>query len=130
LALADFLAEGHFARHLRRMRAIYLARRDALLAGLARHCAGVLAVHNADAGLHVATLLPEDTDDVEVVSRLAARAVTATALTSCYLGPTRRPGLLLGFGGFDESTLMAATRTLGELLRGEGGAAPPVGIEA
>ncbi|MFL5541861.1 MAG: PLP-dependent aminotransferase family protein, partial [Longimicrobiaceae bacterium] len=80
LALADFLAEGHFARHLRRMRGVYLARRDALLAGLARHCADVLAVHNADAGLHVATLLPEGTDDVEVVSRLAAHRITAIAL--------------------------------------------------
>ncbi|HEX8244036.1 MAG TPA: PLP-dependent aminotransferase family protein [Longimicrobium sp.] len=132
LALADFLAEGHFARHLRRMRALYLARRDALLAGLARHCAGVLAVHNADAGLHVATLLPAGTDDVEVAARLAANQVTATALSTCYLGAARRPGLLLGFGGFDEATLTAATRTLGELLRGngdEGVAARPEGME-
>jgi GntR family transcriptional regulator / MocR family aminotransferase len=121
LALADFLAEGHFARHLRRMRGIYLARRDALLAGLARHCASVLSVHNADAGLHVATLLPPGTDDVEVVSRLAAHQLTATALSTCYRGPARRPGLLLGFGGFDEATLMAATRTLGEILRGADG---------
>ncbi|HET7228795.1 MAG TPA: PLP-dependent aminotransferase family protein [Longimicrobium sp.] len=121
LALADFLSEGHFARHLRRMRGIYLARRGALLAGLARHCAGVLAVHNADAGLHVATLLPEGTDDVEVVFRMAAHGLTASALSTCYLGPARRPGLLLGFGGFGEATLEAATRTLGNLLRGEGG---------
>jgi len=117
LALADFLAEGHFSRHLRRMRGVYLARRDALLAGLERHCAGLLSVHNADAGLHVATLLPEGTDDVEVSSRLAARAITATALSTCYLGPARRPGLLLGFGGYDEPALLAATRTLGEVLR-------------
>jgi GntR family transcriptional regulator/MocR family aminotransferase len=125
LALADFLAEGHFARHLRRMRAIYLGRRDALLGGLARHCAGVLTVHNADAGLHVATLLPEGTNDVEVASRLAEQGVTATALSTCYLGAARRPGLLLGFGGFDEGTLAAATRTLGALLRGDGDEHPP-----
>jgi GntR family transcriptional regulator/MocR family aminotransferase len=118
LALADFLAEGHFARHLRRMRGIYLARRDALLAGLGRHCAGLLAVHNADAGLHVPTLLPAGTDDVEVSARLAARGITASPLSTCYLGPARRPGLLLGFGGYDEPTLLAATRTMGEALRG------------
>jgi DNA-binding transcriptional MocR family regulator len=53
LALADFLREGRFARHIRRMRDIYRRRRDALLAGLARHCHGKLVVHNADAGLHV-----------------------------------------------------------------------------
>jgi GntR family transcriptional regulator/MocR family aminotransferase len=118
LALADFLADGHFARHLRRMRAVYLARRHALLEGIARHCGGLLTVHNADAGLHVATLLPPGTDDVEVASHLAARGLTATPLSSCYLGPAPRPGLLLGFGGFDEATVTAATRTLGAVLRG------------
>lgn len=120
LALADFLAEGHFARHLRRMRGVYLARRAALLAGLARHCAGVLSVHNADAGLHVATLLPPGTDDVEVASRLAAHQLTAAPLSPCYRGPARRPGLLLGFGGYPEAALAAATRTMGGLLRGLG----------
>jgi len=120
LALADFLAEGHFARHLRRMRGLYLARRDALLAGLARNCAGLLTVHNADAGLHVATLLPDGADDVALASIGASRGLTLTPLSSCYLGPSRRPGFLLGFGGYDEPTLLAATKTLGEILR-----APP-----
>jgi GntR family transcriptional regulator/MocR family aminotransferase len=116
LALADFLAEGHFARHLRRMRGVYLRRRDALLDGLARHCAGVLAVHNADAGLHVATTLPDGVDDEGVVRRLEARRLTASALSRCYLGAERRTGLLLGFGGFTEGRIAYAARALGEVL--------------
>jgi GntR family transcriptional regulator/MocR family aminotransferase len=118
LALADFLAEGHFARHLRRMRAVYLRRRQALLDGIAAHCGGMLAVHNADAGLHVATLLPDGVDDLEVVRRMTARGLTAIPLSTCYAGEPRRSGLLLGFGGSDERALAAATRTLGEILRG------------
>lgn len=117
LVLADFLAQGHFARHLRRMRGIYVRRRQALLDGVARHCDGLLAVHNADAGLHVATLLPDGVDDVEVVGRMAARGLAGTALSTCYTGEARRSGLLLGFGGSDERTLADATRVLGEILR-------------
>jgi len=117
LALADFIRDGDFARHLRRMRAVYLDRRNALLAGLAEHCGDVLTVHNADAGLHVATLLPDGVDDTEVVARMAAARLTAIPLSSCYAAEPRRAGLLLGFGGSDEATLTAATRTLGELLR-------------
>ena len=45
------------------------------------------------------------------------KGLTATALSSCYLGRPRETGLLLGFGGADPGTLVAATRTLGELLR-------------
>ena len=117
LALVDFLREGHFARHLRRMRARYLSRRNALLAGLARHCEGLLEIHNADAGLHVATLLHAGDDDVAVVRRMAERGLTATALSSCYAGSRRRSGLLLGFGGWSERRIADATATLGEILR-------------
>ena len=103
LALAEFLREGHFARHLRRMRGVYLSRRDALLAGLARHCGDRVSVHNADAGLHVAVLLAGGLDDRDVVRRMAARGLTATPLSSCYAGTAGRSGLLLGFGGFDRA---------------------------
>ena len=117
LALAEFLREGHFARHLRRMRAVYSSRRDALLTGLARHCGDRVTVHNADAGLHVAVLLPAGVDDAAVVRRMAGRGLTATALSACYAAPPRRSGLLLGFGGSTERRLLEATRVLGELLR-------------
>ncbi len=120
LALAEFLREGHFARHLRRMRGVYLRRRDALLAGLARHCGDRLTVHNADAGLHVAVLLADGLDDRDVVRRMAARGLTATALSVCYAGTARRSGLLLGFGGSTERRLLEATGVLGEVLRDPG----------
>ena len=116
LALADFLREGHFARHLRRMRAVYRARRDALLTGLARHCAGRLTVLNADAGLHLAALLAGGLDDEGVVHRMADRGLTATPLSSCYAGADHPSGLLLGFGGSGERRLLEATRVLGQLL--------------
>jgi GntR family transcriptional regulator/MocR family aminotransferase len=116
LALVDFLREGHFARHLRRMRTKYLGRRQALLAGLARHCAGMLTVHNADAGLHVATLLPAGVDDVAVVRRMIECGVTGTPLSSCYAGAGKRSGLLLGFGGWSERRTTDATKVLGEVL--------------
>jgi GntR family transcriptional regulator/MocR family aminotransferase len=120
LALAEFLREGHFARHLRRMRVVYLERRDALLAGLARHCGDRLTVHNADAGLHLAVLLPVGLDDREVVRRMAGRGLTATALSTCYAGKDRRSGLLLGFGGSTGRRLLEASRVLGEVLRDRG----------
>ncbi len=117
LVLADFLREGHFARHLRRMRGVYLRRRQALLEGLARHCDGHLLVHNADAGLHVTTLLQHGVSDTDVLHRMTRCGLTATALSECYAGAATQTGLLLGFGGSSEGALSAATRTLGEVLR-------------
>jgi len=124
LALAEFLRGGHFARHLRRMRGIYLARRDALLAGLGRHCTPALTISNADAGLHVAGFLADRIDDRDVVRRMSRRGLTAMALSTCFVGAARRSGLLLGFGASTPQRLSEATRVLGEVLRGEDQASP------
>ncbi|MDB4908196.1 MAG: transcriptional regulator, GntR family [Gemmatimonadetes bacterium] len=116
LALSDFLTEGHFARHLRRMRGIYVGRRQAILDGLATHCAGLLELENADAGLHVTTRLPKGRNDMALVKALSARGLSATALSPCYAGRGAQPGLLLGFGGSREPTLRRATRILADVM--------------
>jgi GntR family transcriptional regulator/MocR family aminotransferase len=116
-ALSEFLQQGHFDRHLRRMRSAYLERRNALLRGLARHCGDFLRVYNSDAGLHVTALLREGVDDRDVAARLGRRGLAAIALSNSYLAPTRRQGLLLGFGCATPQRLLHATRILGEVLR-------------
>jgi GntR family transcriptional regulator/MocR family aminotransferase len=117
LVVNDFLREGHFARHLRRMRAVYMARRDALLEALQEDAADVLTVGNTDAGLHVAAFLREGVDDHEVVRRARSRGLFPSALSSCYMGSGERSGLLIGFGGSDEVVLTSAVRTLAQLIR-------------
>lgn len=116
LALSDLLNDGSFAKHLRRMRGIYQRRRDALLEGLERHCAGRLTVANADAGLHVTTFLTEAGDDRALIRRMRERGLTAAPLSECYSGEECRQGLLLGFGGFDEAALLTATRQLADVM--------------
>ena len=117
LALADFLADGRFVRHIRRMRGIYLGRRDALLEGLDRHCRGLLTLDNADAGLHVTTRLPAGADDVDIVRRMDRAGLSGAPLSSCYIGTDPQPGLLLGFGGSREPAIKRATRQLADVLR-------------
>jgi GntR family transcriptional regulator/MocR family aminotransferase len=115
--LADFLREGHFARHLRRMRKLYRSRRDALVDAIGARLGGLLTVHNADAGLHLSAFLPPGVDDREVLRRAAAKGVTATALSTCYAGRRPRSGLILGFGGSDPRRLRGATETLRQVIR-------------
>jgi GntR family transcriptional regulator/MocR family aminotransferase len=113
--LAEFLRDGHFARHLRRMRAVYEKRRDALVRGLREHCHG-LVPHNSDAGLHVTVFLRDGVDDVEVVREAARRGIEASALSTCYAGGRAKRGLILGFGGASERRILAACKVLGDVL--------------
>ena len=62
-AVAEFIAEGHFARHLRRMRVAYRERGEALLAALRSECAGVLDPHPCDTGMQLSADLAPDLSD-------------------------------------------------------------------
>jgi len=117
LVLTDFLQEGHFARHLRRMRSIYLKRRNALVESIGEYFGELLQPCNTDAGLHLSAFLPEGTNDCEVVRRAAERGINATALSTCYAGKAARSGLILGFGGADERKIRVAAQTLGKIIR-------------
>jgi GntR family transcriptional regulator / MocR family aminotransferase len=77
-----------------------------------------VSIYNADAGLHLSTFLADSLDDHTVTKRMAERGLVATTLSSCYVGPVRRSGFFLGFGGTDEAGLLTATQGLGAVLHG------------
>lgn len=116
--LTDFIEQGHFARHLRRMRGVYLSRRNALVDGIRESLGGILTVHNADAGLHLTAFLPRKMNDRAVVRHAAERGISATALSTCYAGTGARSGLILGFGGGNERQIAGAVRVLEDVIRG------------
>jgi GntR family transcriptional regulator/MocR family aminotransferase len=99
------------------MRAVYLTRRDAMIAAIQNHASDVLTVGNSDAGLHLVALLPDGTDDKAVVRAAAEASMYPTALSTCYANGAPRPGLVLGFGGFDERALTDAIRRLAGVIR-------------
>ncbi len=117
VALADFMNSGQFTRHLRRMRNVYRARRDALVEALETSAGDVMQLGNTDAGLHLVISLPKDVDDREVARRAALQGMHPWPLSSCYAGDTAQTGLLLGFGGSDETTLASSVRALSALVR-------------
>ena len=116
LALTDFLCDGHFGRHVRRMRVIYQGRRDALVEAIRRRLDGILTIVNADAGMHLTAWLPAGVDDREVVRHAAMRGISATALSSCYAGKPSRPGLVLGFGSVGEEAIVPAVESLARAI--------------
>ncbi|SNS95501.1 GntR family transcriptional regulator / MocR family aminotransferase [Asanoa hainanensis] len=99
LALADFLAHGEFDRHLRRMRPVYRRRRDALLAGLARHLPGFRPAGVA-AGLHLVAWLPPGLTEDEVVAAGRSAGVGVGGVGRYRLGPGPE-GLIFGYATLD-----------------------------
>lgn len=95
--LAEFIAEGHYERHLRRMRAAYRERLEGLIAAATRYCSGALSLRPVRTGMHAVGDLTEVSGDA--VSREAfARGVEAMPLSLYFTTPPTANGLLFGFG--------------------------------
>ncbi len=115
-ALADFLAEGHFAAHVRRMRALYAARQDRLIGALHRRLDGVLEVAPREGGMQLPALLGPDADDVAASDAAAGAGVIAPPLSMYHLDAPRRRGLHLGFAGVPEREIPAGVEQLARAL--------------
>ena len=117
LAFADFLRRGELDRHLRRMRARYRARRDAMVEVLAAELPEA-TVRGIAAGLHVTVALP-DADDEQAIRREAARRRIEFGVLGDYEPEDDRypPTLLLGYPQLPEPAIRAGVRLLAEAVR-------------
>ena len=112
VAFADFLTRGELDRHLRRMRASYRARRDALVATLAEALPGA-EVRGIAAGLHATVALPADVPEDAVLAECAMRRIALETVSSYRSGPPAGPPtLLLGYAKMPEATIRAGVREL------------------
>jgi GntR family transcriptional regulator/MocR family aminotransferase len=110
--MTDFIREGHFARHIRRMRMLYMQRRTTLVEAIRKHLGDKLAVIGAEAGMHLVALLPPGVSDVAISKKAAAMGISAMPLSSCYAKPPARRGLILGYGGTDARQIHDGMRKL------------------
>jgi GntR family transcriptional regulator/MocR family aminotransferase len=97
LALADFLAEGYFARHVRKMRLLYKERRDALVDALTWELGTRLDVSVPEAGMHLVVWLPSGMSAQTVAKRAAASGLHMLPISRFSLRPLQRDGLVFGF---------------------------------
>jgi GntR family transcriptional regulator / MocR family aminotransferase len=116
LALTDFLAEGHYARHVRRMRTLYAARLAALLSALKQECGELVEAQAPQAGMHLVGWLPSEMNDTEVEQRAASRGLEAVALSSLSRQPMQKGGLVLGFAGCTAESIRQGVRVLAQIL--------------
>lgn len=115
-AVTEFMRDGHYLRHLRRMKRLYAARREALLRCLKALDSEAIAVR-ATAGMAVVAALPAAVSDVDIAMRARRVGLAPTPLSPWYVSAPVQQGLLLGVTNLDERTLAADCRRLAELVR-------------
>ncbi|CAM2067487.1 PLP-dependent aminotransferase family protein [Sulfidibacter corallicola] len=114
--LAEFIREGHFSSHLRRMRLCYRRRYEALGDLIQRHLANWFRVESQRGGMHVTLVAQEPFDDVAFYRDAAATGTVVRALSTYFTERPGRPGLILGYAGFPEAQLEAGVKRIAALL--------------
>jgi GntR family transcriptional regulator/MocR family aminotransferase len=115
-AVAEFLREGHYIRHLRRMKRLYASRRQALLDRLAQVGAESLKVE-ATAGLAVIVSITASLSDVEIAGRARSFGLAPSPLSQWCVQSPPWQGLLLGVTNLDTRRLAQYCRQLAEVAR-------------
>jgi GntR family transcriptional regulator / MocR family aminotransferase len=112
MALCDFLHEGHYARHLRRMRQHYQKLRDLLYRELQAHLGGQLEVHASEVGMHLVGWLPPGKDDRRAAELAAQVGIQVLPVSVYSLEPLPRGGLVFGYAGTDEEAIPHGVKRL------------------
>jgi GntR family transcriptional regulator/MocR family aminotransferase len=114
--LTRFMADGHFARHLRRMRDVYAERHGTLLDGARRWLDGGLEVRAVNAGLQTVGLLASGRDGAQVATHAADCDVEVVPLQRYARSPLRRDGVQLGFAAVPPVEITRGLQVLARVL--------------
>ncbi len=115
--LTDFIEEGHFTRHIRRMRELYRERRQALLTAAARQLDGLLKVEACDTGMHVLGWLQDIAlDDTRIADAASQLGIETRPLSRYCMRVTPPPALVLGFASVPPRELQSGIRGLRKVL--------------
>lgn len=115
--LAEFITEGHFARHIRRMRRLYEERQEILISEAKKYLAGFLEIKKSISGMHVIGWLNEGVKDTIIAEKAAALGVKTSAVSSYSLTKwQQRGGLVLGYTAVGAKQIKKGVRQLARVM--------------
>ena len=114
--LASFIAEGHLARHVRKVRKLYGERREVLQDALARFCGDRLRVVGIGAGLHLATYLSDSISSATLIDKAREAGIAMDAMQRFSTARPKADGLVFGYGAITTHQIGDAIRRLARLM--------------
>jgi GntR family transcriptional regulator/MocR family aminotransferase len=116
-ALAEFIEDGHFAAHIRKMTRVYRGRRDRLVLALSAATRHTLKIAPPAGGMQLLVQIDSRHNDVELADYLAKAGVTARPLSRHFTGEITGHGLFLGFAAWTEREIDAGADLIGRVVR-------------
>ncbi|MEP6619789.1 MAG: PLP-dependent aminotransferase family protein [bacterium] len=118
--LADFLGGGHFARHIRRTRAVHQERQRIFLSLAEKELGGLLTFNEAPAGMRLLGWLAPGLDDRAMAAEAERRGVVVEPMSKHLEVGSPRRGFMFGYASYNVTQTRAAMRVLAAVIRGSG----------
>ncbi|NJN20723.1 MAG: PLP-dependent aminotransferase family protein [Leptolyngbya sp. RL_3_1] len=118
-ALTDFITEGHFERHIRRMRHRYDQRRQVLVNALKDHLGDRVTILGEKAGIHLMAKIETGLSDQAVIQRAADVGVGVISAQGYYLNAPNRGEFIFGYAQLDAAQIEQGIQQLAQVLKGE-----------
>ena len=115
-ALSNFMDDGGFAEHIRKMRRLYRDRRDILLNALRENCSNILIPQQTDAGMHILADINKGISDRLAHLELLKSGIDSLPLSIYYEGCAQRQALVLGFSGVQKKLIPQLVSKMGAVL--------------
>jgi GntR family transcriptional regulator / MocR family aminotransferase len=113
-----FMSQGHFARHLSRMRALYTERRKALAGEIESTMREYVEIRLQDGGMHFVAWLRGGVRDTEIVEHLRRKGIGPASLSRCSLRASGHNGLMIGYANVAKEHAASATRRMLAAIQG------------
>lgn len=123
--VAEFIEEGHFASHIRRMRLQYRDQRDALVAAMRHRLDGEIIVDPPDQGMHLVAYLRRGLRDVAIERAARNQGVIVRAMSELYVDARPRSALVMGFSGYPRQMIAPAVARLAKAVERHRGLTSP-----
>jgi GntR family transcriptional regulator/MocR family aminotransferase len=115
--LTAFINEGHFSRHLRKMRVLYQQRQEILIRATKNNLSGLMEIEPSQAGMHAVGWLSEKTNERAVSEKAAEYGVIVHPISDYTIEHFTSPGILLGYTSFDEKLINESIELLAKALK-------------
>jgi GntR family transcriptional regulator / MocR family aminotransferase len=117
-SVETFMSQGHFGRHLSRMRTLYTERRKALAAAMESSMRQYIEIRLQDGGMHFVAWLRGAVSDTEIVERLGRQGIGPAPLSRCSLRASGHNGLMIGYTNVAKEHAASATRRMLAAIQG------------
>lgn len=115
--LAEFIADGHFARHLRRMRKLYAHRQQILVEAAGKYLSRLLELKKSDAGMHLVGWLPHEIDARKIAEKAFQENLKVAPVANYSFSPNPPNALILGYTSFTEKQITSGVKKLARILQ-------------